>query len=597
MRRSLLLLAPILVLAAVLRFTALDWGLRHPPHNDERSFVASTAYMLRERTLDHRFYEYPALFLYLLLPVQAAAGDGPRAYVAARGLVAAFGVLSVALVGLIGTRRFGAWAGLSAAALLAVSPLEVITAHEVRPDVALASFALVALASLHALGESRAGDVRAGLALGLATSIKYSGVLLAPAYLAARALAPGPRLRGLLLASSAALLVGLLCTPYAWLNLHEFWIGVEYQRAAHYKGQANAGYVGNLGQLLHAFVRALGPLAVLLALAGVWLARSRWRALLPWLVYPLTIVLVFASADLIYERHVIPALGAAALLFGLGVQQLAERSRWLAALLAAAAVVAPLWRSLDYVSNVSGASPRDRVLDWAIQHLPGGALILDTRAEDRVGFRQNGFEVVVADERRSPLDGLLAEHVDAILTGVGEARRWGALRTLYPQGGEVNTRFELKAALEQRRPLYAPVALAAMRWSASENAEALLALADGRPDTSWSGAGPQHEGQWLQADFEQALPIGRLELTLAAGEDGYARDLRVWVTRDGHEWRRSADVPGRGPVEEQQAERRPRSQVLVLSPEPVRGVRLAIGSSASPAWRVAELRIDARALP
>src|SRR5262245_8375626 len=162
MRRPLVLLVPIVLLAAALRFTGLDWGLRHPPHNDERSFVENAEHMLRARTLDHRFYEYPALFLYLLVPVQAAAGDGPGAYLAARGLVASFGVLSVGLVGLIGMRRFGAWAGLSAAALLAVSPLEVITAHEVRPDVALESFALVALASLWALDERRRTDLRAG---------------------------------------------------------------------------------------------------------------------------------------------------------------------------------------------------------------------------------------------------------------------------------------------------------------------------------------------------------------------------------------------------------------------------------------------------
>src|SRR5262245_2472619 len=114
MRRAALLLAPIVLLAATLRFSALDWGLRHTPHNDEASFVENAARMLRERSLDHRFYEYPALFLYLLVPVQAAAGgDGPGAYVAARGLVAAFGVLSVVLVGLIGFRRAGPWAGLA----------------------------------------------------------------------------------------------------------------------------------------------------------------------------------------------------------------------------------------------------------------------------------------------------------------------------------------------------------------------------------------------------------------------------------------------------------------------------------------------------
>jgi hypothetical protein len=184
--------------------------------------------------------------------------------------------------------------------------------------------------------------------------------------------------------------------------------------------------------------------------------------------------------------------------------------------------------------------------------------------------------------------------VDAVLTGVGAARRWGTLRTLYPLGDEVNTRFELKAVPEERRPRYAPLPAAGLRLSASGNAEALAALADGRLETVWATAGPQREGDWLQADFAEPQRVGRLELTLAPGDDGYARDLRVFVTRDGREWRRSADVPGRGPLEEQDEARRPRSQVLVLQPEPVLGVRLAIGGGAQPPWRVAELRIDAR---
>ena len=40
-------LAALLALAGGLRFSHLDWGLRHPPHPDERVFVESARGMLQ----------------------------------------------------------------------------------------------------------------------------------------------------------------------------------------------------------------------------------------------------------------------------------------------------------------------------------------------------------------------------------------------------------------------------------------------------------------------------------------------------------------------------------------------------------------------
>jgi len=42
-RVTRLILALVLILAAALRFTGLSWGLRHPPHTDERVFVENTS--------------------------------------------------------------------------------------------------------------------------------------------------------------------------------------------------------------------------------------------------------------------------------------------------------------------------------------------------------------------------------------------------------------------------------------------------------------------------------------------------------------------------------------------------------------------------
>src|SRR5207245_9420354 len=145
--RARALLASILVLAAALRLTSLGWGLRHLPDLDERWFVENVGRMLAARDLDHRFYEYPGLFFYLLAPVLAFLHPpdfGPGAYLAARAVVAAFGVASVGLTYLLGRHLGGRAAGLAACLLVAVSPVEVFTAHMLRPDVALETFVLLA---------------------------------------------------------------------------------------------------------------------------------------------------------------------------------------------------------------------------------------------------------------------------------------------------------------------------------------------------------------------------------------------------------------------------------------------------------------------
>src|SRR5438128_3802805 len=70
--RRLLALLAIVGLAAYLRFSGLDWGHRHPMHTDEQLFVENAVAMLDAGDLDHRFYRYPGLFIYML-----AAGIAP----------------------------------------------------------------------------------------------------------------------------------------------------------------------------------------------------------------------------------------------------------------------------------------------------------------------------------------------------------------------------------------------------------------------------------------------------------------------------------------------------------------------------------------
>jgi hypothetical protein len=237
--------------------------------------------------------------------------------------------------------------------------------------------------------------------------------------------------------------------------------------------------------------------------------------------------------------------------------------------------------------------PRDRVVDWVQAHVPAGAVILDARPEVGVGFDRRRYEVLRADERRAPTDALLAEHVDVILTGPGLGRRWGRLRTLFPAGDE-RAPLQIQAVAEDRRPRYAAVPPALMRISASGSGERVGEMFDGDLRSAWSTGGVQAPGDWLELGFAEAVRVGRVELLLGDAPQRYAADLRTWVTRDGKEWRRVQDVSPRAPVEQQVAASRGASQVMAYEPQPVLGLRLAIGAAGDEPWQVAEMRVDRR---
>ncbi len=584
----------ILVAAVLLRFHGLGWGLRHAPIDDERYFVDNVARMISERTLDHRFYEYPALLFYVLLPFQAlAGGSGPPATYAGRAVIASFGVLSVALAYALGRRLLGSRpAALTAAALLAVSPLEVITAHTLRPDVALEAFALLTFLALLRLDGSRLADARAGAALALAISTKFTGALLLPSFLAARS-CWARFTRGLAVAGGVALVLGALLTPYAWINPGEFLRGARYQVGFHYVSRVEHGYLDNVAFYLGALAGGLGAPATLLALLGLALAWRERRTWGPLLLLPVAIVAVMSSADWRYERFVLPSLGLCAALAALPVARLHARRGPAAAALAGVLLCAgPLGTSWNYAANMAGSAPRDRVLDWIAAEVPSGSVILDLRPDLGLGLDRRRYDVLEAEERRSPLDPLVAAHADYVITGPGLSRRWGPLQTVWPVG-ENEPPFQVKRTPADLRPRYRRLASSEIGLSASENPARLPDVLDGRMATAWATSAPQAVGQFVQAEFPRAVALGRIELLPGPSELG-ARDLRVWTTPDGRDWRRVPVAEGRPHLQDLARSTRPASEVLLLEPSPVRGVRLAIGGPYERPWQLVELHLDER---
>ncbi len=638
------LLGPIavaLLLGAVLRFAHLDWGLRQLPHMDEQYFVRNVERMLRTGSFDHGFYEYPGLLFYLLAPVLAAVGvsdpPGATAYLAARALVAACGVLALGLAYVFVARLAGRPAAFVALVLLAVSPVHVASAHMLRADVVLEALVMLAFIALLRLGADWRDDLRAGAAGGLCLGLKFSAGLLALPFLAQRLLRPGPRLRGLVLAGLAAAAVFVCVSPYAVLRSAAFREGAATQLAYHYQERdaPQAPYLARLAGYAGVWPKALGPVGALLALVGLGLvltgrprpldaqdlARSsprgsalfeftrralelnpprpalRTRELLPFLLLPPLTAAVFATTGYHFDRHMLPSMAVVALLAGYAVQVLYDRSATLALLLGCAAVVPPLVTSTRYVEAIGRPGTRERAAAWLQAHVPPGARVLSAVPQ----FTLDAERFELRQERLiGPLAGLVARSSDVVVS-VPKDEPPGLLDALpttvliEPANAFEGPPIAIRLVPPGQRLLTRPIALAGATLRASARAEALQALRDGRLDSFWDVPTTSGRDEWLSVTWPAPVQVARVELSLGARPHDAGRRLRVLISRDGQRFEPVASVSGRPSVRKQRAGDEPASEVLLLVPVSLRALRIerrgGERQAAFPRWSVAELAV------
>lgn len=603
-RVGLLGLLLALLLAAGLRATHLDWGLRQTPHADEQYFVRNVVRMLRTGSFDHGFYEYPGLLFYLLVPVVAVGGTrqppGPDDYLAARALIAAFGVASVAVLAGWGRRLAGRQAALVAAGLLAVSPVHVETAHRVRADVVLETLTLLAFWSYLALGARARDDARAGIATGLAVGLKFSGGLLALPFLAQRLLRPGPRLRGLLLASGLGCLTFAVVSPYALLAHEAFVGGVGTQLAYHYQdvAQPPATYASRVLGYAAVWPKALGLGGALAALAGLVLVLARdARRWLPFLVLPPVTALVFGSTYFHFDRHMLPSSGVVALLAGVACQALTARRRTLGLALSLLLLLQPLAASLGYVQALGRPGTRDRALDWLAAQVPATGRVLS----DVPGLAPDPERFEVQSVRFfGPLADWQARNADFVVSLASEERpgRFADLpvaEALTPANAFEGPALLLRRVPKSAQARYAELALVGAQLGASDNAAALPALGDGQLDTFWDT--PLIAGQipFLQIAFADPVELARVELLLGTRPFDAGRRLRLAASLDGSTFAPLTSARGRPAIRKQLGPGDESSEVLLCAPTRLRVLRIERPVEAGavfPRWSVAELRLQ-----
>ena len=415
----------IVLLAATLRFWALDAGLPHTlTRPDEEMLLGELGGPARGQW-DLAWAVYPSAYVYLSWGWAAAGlevgrqlglvGTGDvfttlrlrpeRILLLERVLSALAGTATVALVMALARAALGPGAALAAGVLLATSFLHARDSHAFKPD---ALFALAVVAALGAmLPLARRGTVgrgaAAGAVIGLAMGIKYPAVILvAPLWVAA---VMGSAARGWRRVLPASAIVGgavagtvfVATSPYLFINPHtradmlrifyvvfpqlgpvvpvpvvppgtvdipqtqHTWDGLAYHAA--FSLRYGAGLLATL----------LAPCAVL------WGLASRRPPAVLGAVFALVYYAVCGTSPALLARYMTPLVPVLALLeAGLLAALAARAGRCAGAVLAlATALVAaePLASAVAWDRLAARPDTRNLATAWLAEHAPRGALV------------------------------------------------------------------------------------------------------------------------------------------------------------------------------------------------------------------------------
>jgi 4-amino-4-deoxy-L-arabinose transferase-like glycosyltransferase len=356
-RRELLALGLILVTAAALRIVGAGYGLPYPLLNPDEASIVPRAWRIGHvEALDPGWYDYPSLLMYLVAPVEAFAAS--PSYGAARVVAVALGLAGVAAAWWLGRRAYGPGAGLIAAAAVAVATVHVAYSRMTVTDVA------VTLGITAALALALANRLEwAGLAAGLAASMKYPGVVVGLPLL----VAGWGQWRRLLTAGALAVLAFVLTSPFVVIHAGAAWDDVSrVQRLA------RAGWLGfehdHATPLAFAdrLWESLGPF-LLVAVAGLVAAVvRRSRADLVLVSFVLIYALYLLPLEAHFDRYVLPLIPVLGV-FGGRIRPLRP--------LAAVLLVVPLVWAVGDARELTRTDTRLRAAAWLDAHVPRQALL------------------------------------------------------------------------------------------------------------------------------------------------------------------------------------------------------------------------------
>jgi hypothetical protein len=317
----------VMALGAVLRFTAIDYGLP-AIYNPDETAIMNRALALSSGGLNPRNFVYPSFYFYALFAWEGLfflAGwitgafrsiaeferqfflDPSNVFLAGRVLSALLGVATIGLVARIGVRFGSPATGLVAALLLAVAPVAVQDAHYVKHDVPVSLLVAAVHAGAAALlltsqrSQARKWWITGALA-GLAVATHYYAVaLIAPLVLVACWPLPdenrATRFKHLTRIAAAGALAFAAASPFVILDYSTAWRDIVANRQIVMdRAVGHSGPFGSIAAFVGMIPYAAGaPVAWLAVIGAVLIARVDLRKAALLAAFPATFLLLLAN--------------------------------------------------------------------------------------------------------------------------------------------------------------------------------------------------------------------------------------------------------------------------------------------------------------
>ncbi len=428
-----LILGMILLIGAIFRFWALDFGAQILSRPDEQHISQAALFNILQSffagspSLNPHFFHYSSFYIYLISILYALyylAGhllgifpssvaflsgyyeDWSSYHLILRATSALFGVCSIGAIYALGKRLFQSTpAGLLSSALLAVTYLHVRDSHFGVTDIPMTFWVILCLYwSLRAYDTRQKKDLLiAGALAGLAASTKYPAGLVSVAVWMAYWLPLKEKghsfsdivTRPPILLSALQLLgcIGagfLLFSPYVLLDFPSFYRDFQYNSGLLLFSNVGGLEKGWLYHLKVSFWQGVGPLYFLTALAGIvwalWGPNKQRHWIL--LVFASLFYLVIGNSKYVFVRYMLPLIPILAVyasgclvLLVQRLQALAPANRlsktWILGLLALLVSGSSLWHSGHFLRVAAQEDTRSQAKHWLLKH---------THPEDAVGI-------------------------------------------------------------------------------------------------------------------------------------------------------------------------------------------------------------------
>ncbi|MEZ4754761.1 MAG: glycosyltransferase family 39 protein [Bdellovibrionota bacterium] len=407
----------IVVIAGLIRFYGIKYGLPSNYHPDEVPKVNAIMRMRAQGDLNPDYFLHPSMLLYTSYAMNKflhffgiVEGDfRSTAFIAGRSVSALTGTFSVGLVFLIARRLFNSNIALLSAAMLAVFPLHVVCSRYMKEDAQLVFWILLTTwLVVKAVQDDKPWlYVLSGLTAGISASVKYSGLLSALIVACGPWLKSGsikPDWRWFKWGVFAGILFPLgfvICTPYAILNNAKFI--KDFSSEQHHMQRGHTITIDSWSQYwMYHFSKSLLPgmswlpaglgiigLAILLASgspAGLFIVALT-------LLFYLPAEYVKAKPAPQPERYILPSLPFLAICAGYLIDCLKRTKLKLGACLLVVLVVAlPLYKTVNFSSEITNDT-RLQMENWMLKNIPRGSKVYLDWRRYAPEFWNNEFEV------------------------------------------------------------------------------------------------------------------------------------------------------------------------------------------------------------